>query len=124
MRDFDVWQKLKDEIIETARVIAGLPTEALLSATGAFFVLGLMGGEFFWVPFGGTLLPALFRLYSLYETRSTRRLVAEVERRQRIFEEKERIWASTLPEAEKQRLSQALDKLIEVEEPSPKQLRD
>ena len=114
-KELEALKKLRDEIFETAQTLAGLTTESLLSVTGAFLVLGLMGGGFFWLPFGGALLPALYRLYLLHEARPVRKLLAQLERYHHLIQAKERLWASTLPDSEKQRLGQALDQLLLAE---------
>jgi len=114
--------EVTNEVLKIAPRIAALPTEELLAAMGGFFVVGVMAGGMFWVPFAMTFLISLRRLYLFYESRELRKLNNELERYRLLGDAREREWNRELPEDVKRRSLSDLDRLLEESDQPKKQI--
>ena len=92
-------------ILATSETIAGLPTAALVSATSGSFVLALMTGGIFWVPFAMLAGACGHRFYQLHDSRHLRRLRKQIDYLKELQEMEELLDPATgeaTPEAKKQ----------------------
>jgi hypothetical protein len=118
------------KIIKTSEKMDSLATGALLATAGGAFVLGIVLGGIFWIPFGMSLPLIPYRLYKEHIERKQR----EVENRQlreakhrvhlieAVKEMTESIYGSNLPEKQKEILLEKANQILEEMIPDKRSL--
>lgn len=108
----DELDRITDQIRRRAAELDKLTDGGLVAATGGFFVLGLVTGGVFWIPFGMTGALSAYRLVRwsiIRRSRSRQEALGLVERIKAV---KEELFKSQLPDDEKRKLSASLDALL------------